>query len=62
MFKNLLKTKKQMKQLKALCNKYNATIEEHKTNENATSESVLNYKSCILSMICVDDWTGKVYK
>ncbi len=62
MFKNLFKTKRQAKQLKAICNKYNTTTEERNTDENETKQSILNYKPCILSMICVDDWTGKVYR
>ena len=42
MFKNLFKTKKQAKQLKAICNKYNAPTEERNTNENTIKESILN--------------------
>lgn len=56
MLKKLFKTKRQAKQLKALCAKYDTPTEKTTTNE-----SILNYKPCILSMICVDDWTGKIY-
>ena len=54
------RTKTIAKELKALCNGNYTTTNTNKTT--TTTETVLNYKPGILKMVCVNDWTGFVYK